>query len=281
MHILVADDDQANRELLTELLHHAGHSVTAVRNGNEVLAAIARGGIEVVLMDEEMPGMNGLDATRAILQGTAAGEKRPIIVGLSGNGTKEDEDRCLAAGMDAFFAKPVRTAELFGVLAVLARREPIAHGAVASPAPDSSTGGLAKLLGRATGGDEKIARSLVKTFLADTPKKLSTLRRAVSRGDAHAIAATAHSLKGSLGLVGAIKAAGTARNLQAMGRLCSLDGAAMELRILEKEFELVKRELRSMQPKPRRKRTTKPTSKPTSKSTSKSLRSKTRPRRKR
>jgi two-component system, sensor histidine kinase and response regulator len=265
MHILIADDDQANRELLTELLHNGGHSVTAVRNGTEALAAVAKGGYEVVLMDEQMPDMNGLEATRAILQRTAAGEKRPIIVGISGNGTKEDEERCLAAGMDAFVAKPVRAAELFSVLAVLARREPIAEALPASSDTDLATGDLAALLRRATGGDEKITRSLVKTFLADAPKKLSILRRAVARGDARTIATTAHQLKGSLGLVGALRAAGTARNLQAMGRLSSLDGAAMEFRILEKEFELLRRELRALHPKAGRKAASKSVTKSASK----------------
>ncbi len=122
MHILVADDDTGSRELLTELLRHGGHSVTAVPDGREALAALAKDTFDIVLMDEEMPVMSGLEAARAISKATAPGQKRPIIVGISGNSTSEDEQRCLAAGMDSFLAKPVRASELFSLLAVLARR---------------------------------------------------------------------------------------------------------------------------------------------------------------
>jgi two-component system, sensor histidine kinase and response regulator len=288
MRILVADDDAGNRELLTELLRHSGHSVTTALDGREVLAAIAKGDFEVILMDEEMPVMNGLETTRAILQGAPPGQKRPIIVGLSGNSTEDDEARCLAAGMDAFFAKPVRASELFSLLAALSRRsQPSASGQADSAAPDSPSENLAESLRRATGDNDKIARSLVKTFLADAPRKMSALRRAISKKDAELLATVAHSLKGSLALVGAQKAAGTARNLQAMGRLGNLNGAAAEFRVLESEFIALRRELLALQPKAKsaKKRTPKTKSKSKSrtksKTRSKSRRSPSRPRRKR
>src|SRR6202034_4297152 len=169
MRILVADDDPTNRELLTELLISGGHSVTTVLDGREVLAAIAKEPFEVVLLDEEMPRMSGLETARAIVAATKQGQRRPIIVGISGNATKEDEARCLEAGMDAFFPKPVRAAELFSVLAVLARRVP-ANSSAAAPEPGELTvESLATNLERATGGNQKIARTLVKTFLEDAP----------------------------------------------------------------------------------------------------------------
>ena len=276
MHILVADDDTGSRELLTELLRHSGHSVTAVLDGREALAAMTKDTFEIVLMDEEMPGMSGIEATRAILERTAPGQKRPIIVGISGNSTPEDEQRCLAAGMDAFFAKPVRAAELFSLLAMLARRsQPTgpekADLAAANPPPDD----LAETLRRATGGNDKIARSLVKTFLADTPKKLSLLRRAIAEKDAGILATVAHSLKGSLALIGAHKAAGTARNLQAMGRLGNLSGAVAEFSVLESEFEDLRRELLALHAEPTSDTKAAPKTKP------KSRRSPASPRRKR
>jgi len=249
MRILVADDDASNRELLRELLHNSGHSVTTVLDGREALAAIAKEQFEVVLMDEEMPRMSGLEAARAIVEASKQGERRPIIVGISGNGTKEDEERCLAAGMDAFFAKPVRAAELFSVLAVLARR------VQATPAPPQSADqeltadNLSAHLDRATGGKKSIARNLMKTFLDDAPKKLAVIRRAVSESDSGALATAAHALKGSLSLIGATTAAGTARNLQAMGRLGALDGAPAELAVLEAEFMELQQQLSALQRK--------------------------------
>jgi CheY-like chemotaxis protein/HPt (histidine-containing phosphotransfer) domain-containing protein len=245
MRILVADDDPTNRELLSELLISGGHSVTTVLDGREVLAAIAKEPFEVVLMDEEMPRMSGLEAARAIVAAAQQGERRPIIVGISGNATKEDEARCLEAGMDAFFPKPVRAAELFSVLAVLARRAPAGPAAAAQPG-ELTLESLAANLDRATGGNHKIARTLVKTFLEDAPKRMTVLRRAVEEKDSDAVAAAAHALKGSLSLIGALKAAGTARNLQAMGRLGTLDGASGELGVLEREFEELQRKLAAL-----------------------------------
>jgi two-component system, sensor histidine kinase and response regulator len=275
MRVLIADDDTGTRELLTDLLRHSGHSVTAVVDGRAALDALAKERFEIVLMDEEMPVMNGLEATRAIVQAAVSGEKRPIIIGISGNNSEEDEQRCLEAGMDAFFSKPIRMADLFSVLAVLARRQASFPETVESAAPALNSEGLATHLDRVTGGNQKIAQSLLKTFLADSPEKLAAIRRAVSQGDAEALGTAAHSLKGALALMGAQKAAGTARNLQAMGRLKSLGGAAAELQVLENEFDELLRELGGMQAK------TKPAPKKPSKSKSKPRRSPARPRSKR
>jgi two-component system sensor histidine kinase/response regulator len=247
MRILVADDDASNRELLTELLRSGGHTVATVLDGQEALAALAREQFEVVLLDEEMPRMSGLETARAIVQSCKPGEKRPILVGISGNSTKEDEARCLEAGMDAFFAKPVRAAELFSILAMLTRRSPATAEPTRSETTDLSVASVVAHLDRITGNNKTIAKSLVKTFLADAPKTLAVIRRAVSESDAGALAAAAHALKGSLSLIGAPKAAGTARNLQAMGRLGSLDGSAAELAVLEDEFRELRRELSALE----------------------------------
>jgi len=251
MRILVADDDASNRELLSELLRNSGHSVASASDGREVLAAVAKTPFDVVLMDEEMPRMSGLDATRAILDAAKPGEKRPIIVGISGNATEEDERQCLAVGMDAFLAKPIRAAELFSILATLARRSaPSAPPArPAAPEEDPSVESLRAHLDRTTGGNAKLTQSLLKTFLEDAPKKLAVIRRAVAESDAGALAASAHAFKGSLSLVGAPKAAGTARNLQAMGRLGNLNSAAPELAVLESEFDQLRDELLALQAK--------------------------------
>ncbi|HXQ25378.1 MAG TPA: response regulator [Candidatus Acidoferrales bacterium] len=244
MRILVTDDEDATRELLTELLQKSGHTVTSVRTGREAVAAVECGEFEVVFMDEEMPGMSGIEATREIHRQQVSGGRRPIIVGLSGNGTEADEKRCLVAGMDAFLAKPVRMGELFSLLAVLARHsQPSAPGEMQLVAQGSFSKNLAASLLRATGGNEKILRSLVKNFLADAPKKLSLLRRAVARQDAEALASIAHALKGSIGLFGAQEAVAAADNLQAMGREGAFDGAAKEFRALEDAFKSLRREL--------------------------------------
>ena len=251
MRILVAEDSADNRDLLTSVLQNRGHSVTGVCNGREALAALEHANFELIFMDEEMPGMGGIEATRAI---RAIGENptsignRPIIVGVSGNNTEADEKRCLDAGMDAFLAKPVGIRDVFRLIDLLARQPqlPVAPQ-TDSPSPDSPFETLAAHLHCATGGDANILRSLVKTFLADAPETLSVLRRAIAQKDAEALAVTAHSFKGSLGIVGAQKAAALAANLQAMGRSGDLAGAAAEFRTLEDEFNSVRGELLTLQ----------------------------------
>lgn len=135
MRILIAEDTVESRELLAELLRNGGHTVTAVCNGREAIAALDKDQFDVVFMDEQMPVKNGLEATRAIRQRHSHG-KRPIIIGMSGNTADSDQRRCLDAGMDAFMPKPIGVAELLGLLAVLSRRS----GSRADSTQDSSSG---------------------------------------------------------------------------------------------------------------------------------------------
>jgi CheY-like chemotaxis protein len=244
MRILVAEDSADNRELLMMLLQSRGHSVTGVSNGREVLAALNSAPFELIFMDEEMPIMNGVEATRAIRERSASLKSSPMIIGVSGNTTEEDEKRCLAAGMDMFLAKPVGMHAVFQLLDFLMHRSTSsAHARTGSEPADSPPDKLAEHLHRTTGGNEKILQSVLQTFLADGPKNLSTLRHAIARKNAEVVGATAHLLKGSLGIVGAKKAAGIAANLQALGRSGDLMPAATEFRALEHEFNRVRQEL--------------------------------------
>lgn len=262
MRILVAEDSLESRELLTDLLRNGGHTVVAVCNGREVIDALEKDRFEVVFMDEQMPMMNGIEATRAIRKKSLSHGKRPIIIGMSGNSAESDERRFLDAGMDAFLPKPVGMSELLGLLAVLARRPPqAAPGRATGSDNGDAPSDLAAHLRRATGGNEKLLRSLVKNFLADAPKKVSTLRSALARKDAQGLASAAHALKGSLGLFGAYRAVAAAQNLQKIGGSGKIDGAEAEFSALEQEFLRLQRELlalpRAPEPKP-----DKPTEKP-------------------
>ena len=113
LRILIADDAELNRDLVVELLSKRGHSAEAVADGRAAVAALDRQTFDVVLMDEEMPRMTGLEATRAIRQREAKSGKHQIIIGLSGHATEEDEIRFREAGMDAVLAKPVHLDKLY------------------------------------------------------------------------------------------------------------------------------------------------------------------------
>lgn len=244
MRILVAEDTTESRELLTELLRNGGHTVVAVSNGREALDALEKDRFEVVFMDEQMPVMNGIEATHAIRKKSLAHGKRPIVIGMSGNTSEADERRCLDAGMDSFLPKPIGMAQLLAMLAALARRPPqTAAGHAAGSEHDSPPHDLAAHLHRATGGDDKLLRSLIRNFLADAPKKIAALRRAVARENAEALASAAHALKGSLGLFGAHKAVAAAVHLQKIGGSGKTAGAEAEFRALEEEFQRLRAQL--------------------------------------
>ena len=207
-------------------------------------------------MDEEMPRMNGLEATRAIRKTEAANGRHVRIIGLTGNASYEDERRCLDAGMDAFISKPVRMEKLYAAVESIgeAARQPIdVQSAQDSSAPAHATRAgtdgetAAAHLHRATGGNEKLQRSLIKTFLQDAPKTILLIQRAIDKKDATKLAASAHALKGSIAIFGAAKAVAITAKLQAMGRSGDLLGADSEFRALESEFARLKPELLAMQ----------------------------------
>jgi len=265
MRILIADDDDATRGLLIELLARRAHSVAGVRDGREALAALDKEPFDIIFLDEEMPGMNGIATARALSQRRSSPGKHPVVIGLSGNSTEADERRCLEAGMDSFLAKPICMEDLYHVVDLFTPWPGSAAPQTTPPAQlREPSRDLAAHLRRATGGDQKLLRSLVETFLADAPKNISTLRRALARKDARALATAAHSLKGSLGIFGADCAAAAARNLQVIGRAGDLEGAAREFRALEDEIEILRRSLLSLEPAvpPRRKASPKRTKRP-------------------
>jgi signal transduction histidine kinase/DNA-binding NarL/FixJ family response regulator len=277
LHILVADDAELNRDLVIELLHKRGHSAEGVADGRAALAALDRGDFDVVLMDEEMPHMTGLEATSAIRQREVSSQKHQIIIGLSGYATEEDEARFRSAGMDACLAKPVHMNKLYEAVesaaAGLQRSAPSTDksASAASGAPQhlpsveaTSAGADSESayahLRRTTGGNEKLIRSLAKTFLADAPKTLAQIRTAVTKKDAANLARAAHLLKGSIAIFGAAKAAAAVRNLETLGRVGNLADATTALLFLESEFALLQQELHTIEspPKPNAKRKSKP-----------------------
>ena len=266
LRVLVTEDTEINRELVLELLKKRGHSVSSAADGLEALAELGRSDFDVVLMDEEMPRVNGLEATRAIRKMESSTGKHVRIIGLTGNATHEDERRCLEAGMDAFIAKPVRMDKLYAAV------ESVDHAAKqigdAQPAREPSASVRATLAGkddesaaahlhRATGGSEKLERSLIKTFLQDAPKTISLIQRAIAKKDARKLASSAHALKGSIAIFGAANAVAIVRNLEAMGRSANLLDADSQFRALESEFARLKPELLAIHPAPKKRPATK------------------------
>ncbi|MDP9484107.1 MAG: response regulator, partial [Chloroflexota bacterium] len=127
--ILVAEDNAVNQKLALRLLERMGYAADVAENGLEAISALERKRYDVVLMDVQMPELDGLEATRRIVSRWAPGE-RPTIVAMTANAMDSDREMCLAAGMDDYLSKPIRTAELAAALgrAVSGRRARVEDG---------------------------------------------------------------------------------------------------------------------------------------------------------
>lgn len=199
--MLVVDDNSVNQRLATLLLERAGYRVDAVGNGAEAVHALRQRRYDAVLMDCEMPVMDGY-AAAAEIRRHEAGRDRVPIVAVSASTTPGDVDRALAAGMDAHVSKPIDRDELIGTLHALLDDTP-------PPSPlDPSA--LAQL--RELDDDGAALRALAELFLTSGPGKVDRLAAAVRAGDLPGVASAAHSLRGSAGTFGAtelVELAGT------------------------------------------------------------------------
>jgi signal transduction histidine kinase/CheY-like chemotaxis protein len=282
LRVLVAEDTDENRELVSELLKKRGHSVVAVSDGRQALEELEKNPYDVVLMDEQMPRMDGLDATRAIRQKEKSTGKHQLVVALTGNVTEQDKEQRVQAGMDGFVPKPFEMHALFDTIEFLAagtqvipaspmpappsaakERPPEQATHAQSPAPMPIEDVGAHLL-RTTGGNEKLAKSLTKSFLADAPKRLAAIRAALAAKNAAKLDTAAHALKGSVAIFGAQSAVTAAKNLEAMGRSRNLSGADAQFRALEAAMQQLQTELIKIAPQSKTKTTTKTKAKPAS-----------------
>jgi len=241
LQILLADDDSAIRELTELLLTRQGHKVVAVDNGKEVLRVLPSRHFDVVLLDDEMPGLGGAETARRVRAGEKSGDKHQFMLSLSGNNTEADRRRLMEAGVDACLSKPFHAEELNQALARFAVR--VAETVRPLPKPAVAGDAEAGML-RRVGGDAQLLQRMIKIFLKDYPKKLALLRKTLARKDAAAFAAVAHALKGSVSIFGAANARQIAEELQDMGRAGQLSGAAERLARLEEEIANLEKKLR-------------------------------------
>ena len=226
--ILLVEDDPAVRELSQILIEREGHKVVAVASGSEALRTLAKQKFDVVFLDEEMPGMSGVEVAAEIRAAEAATGAHQLLFALTGNSAPEDQKRLLASGFDTCFGKPFRAEELreaAGRFRLGSTAESQKH---AKPAP---AGAGDPLLAR-VGGDKKLLQSIVRTFLKDYPEKLRKIRLAISRKNAPSLASAAHALKGAVAIFGPTDALDRARELQDAGRRGDLSSASSTLRKL-------------------------------------------------
>ncbi|MCW5969345.1 MAG: response regulator [Blastocatellales bacterium] len=230
LRVLVAEDNRVNQLVARKMLERFGHTAVIAEDGKAALAALDRERFDVVLMDIEMPEMDGLEATEEIRRRELDGGAHLPVIALTAYARQEDRERCLGAGCDGYLAKPFGAVDLAAALeSVLPAAETAAPETV-KVAPEERFD-CADLLER-TGGDHELVGELIELFLEDYPQHVDALRRAVDAGDANRLTSVAHTLKGSLGSIAAPRASAIAARLERMGR----DGDATQARAAEAEL---------------------------------------------
>ncbi|MBZ5562314.1 MAG: PAS domain S-box protein [Acidobacteriia bacterium] len=237
LHILLAEDNLVNRELAVRLLEKSGHTVVTAGNGEnavELLEDPARQEFDLVLMDVQMPVMDGLQATRMIREKEGASGKHLPIIAMTAHALKGDRERCLEAGMDGYIAKPISRTKLFDAIEALVPSPP--SGRDGQPRPIQSPMVLDKtaLLSRVD-GDTQLLREIVDLFKIECPKIMGEVRSALERRDTKALESAAHALKGSVGNFCANGAVEIARNLESAARAEDLAGAELVFETLVDE----------------------------------------------
>jgi CheY-like chemotaxis protein len=228
--VLVAEDNVVNQQVALGMLERAGHEAVVVENGREALAALERRAFDLVLMDVQMPELDGLEATCAIRERERSTGAHVPIVAVTAHAMKGDAERCMAAGMDAYLVKPLQARELHAVIERLFG-EPAAESPAAAPKARAALDER-RLLER-VGGDRAALRRLARLYLADYPKLLARLRRALAVGDAPGVRAAAHALKGSTSNFAATAAVAAAQRLQQLAEAGTLGEAPEVLADLE------------------------------------------------
>jgi len=222
LNVLLAEDTPANVVIATSFLGKLGHRVKHAANGREALNLLAAERFDLVLMDVEMPGMDGLTATRLLRAGEAGGLNRAVrVLAMTAHVLESFREQCREVGMDGFLAKPVSFGSLRETLAGLDLPPAPADEAVAEQAAGSASGArdslvdLDKALGM-LGGNKDLLATVVRLFLDDLPGKRRALAEALARGDVPALHLAAHSLKGTSGSLGGSAVSRAAQELEAL-----------------------------------------------------------------
>jgi two-component system sensor histidine kinase/response regulator len=247
LHILLAEDNAVNQKLATRLLEKRGHQVALAGNGRQALSALEKTDFDLVLMDVQMPEMDGLEATQLLREREKETGKHQPVVAMTALVMKGDRERCMAAGMDGYLSKPIRPQELDEVLDSYVTRERVdfAEAPEAVAEPQEAAVCATELLERID-GDRVFLSELLALFRDDYPVQIRAAREAVKTGNAEALQRSGHALKGALANLAASASSRLAGQLESMGRAGDTQFAAGKLADMEKELERVIEELESL-----------------------------------
>ncbi len=235
LRILLAEDNAVNRQLVVALLTKRGHTAVCVVNGREAIDAAAGGGFDLILMDVQMPEMDGLQATAAIRRAEEVTGAHVPIVALTAHAMKGDREACLAAGTDEYLSKPVNATELFALIETLTGftngTRPKDVALQPEPAFD-----MASVLSRVE-GDRSLLKELAGMFRTEIPGALAEIRHCIATGNSAGLERSAHAFRGACGNFGAGRVVQAAHVLELMGRRASFEDIEARLVDLVRETD--------------------------------------------
>ena len=245
MRVLMAEDGRVNQMVAIKLLENRGHSVVVANNGREAVELYQCDAYDAILMDVQMPQMDGYEATGAIRDSEKETGSHIPIIAMTANAMKGDREKCLEAGMDDYVAKPVRSSELFSVLESFASAMPTKDPAGPKDTDDSPPKPISKSIEPAFDSkffrrslkDVQLMRQLIEIFPEDSAELLSRAREALDGEDAESLHRAAHGLKGLLGNYAAARAFKLAGNLDSLARKPDLKKARPLLEQCEQEVK--------------------------------------------
>jgi CheY-like chemotaxis protein len=257
LRVLLAEDHLVNQRLMVALLEEQGHQVVVAGNGQQALAALEQQPCDVILMDVQMPVMDGFEATaRLRAQQKQTGRHIPIIA-LTAHAMKGDRERCLAAGMDGYLSKPIRARELFQAIDCLVAPggQAEADRSEGEPGPAADQAQPAEIVFNEAqalvyvGGNARLLAELAVIFLQDSPRQLAEVGEAIARGDASGLQRAAHSIKGCVSNFGAPAAVRAAWKLESLGASGKMTGAEEAHRTLQEAIGQLQAALARLVPK--------------------------------
>ncbi|MFN0021255.1 MAG: ATP-binding protein [Pirellulaceae bacterium] len=249
LEILLAEDNAVNQKVATLLLAKLGHKLTVVEDGQRAVEAARQRRFDVILMDVQMPVMDGLTACAEIRRQEAGTARRTPIIAMTAHAMKGDRQRCLEAGMDGYVSKPIHPQELYDAIDVAWQPEAgaaqldseVASDTVPSEAATLAEGAInwtAAL--RHTSGDVELMQTVIGVFLQDFPRLLAEISQAIAGGDAVRMRRAGHTLKGSCGLFQAESAYQAAAEIEKLGCAEDFAEAASALAALTTQLNLLR-----------------------------------------
>lgn len=231
LRVLLADDSPTNRQLATRLLELRGHSIVTAEDGEQAVEAWQQGTFDVILMDVQMPVMDGLEATEVIRESETDDERIPIVA-LTAFATDSDMDRCLKAGMDSYISKPFRAEQLYASIERFSTDSSVSAGPQVGQEREGEGGGGTvsdpinrELALEIVGGSAELLAEVAAMFLEEYPALMCAIDDAFGADDLDSVMLASHRLKGSLGMLAALPAQSAAEKLEHQAGAGQMDQA--------------------------------------------------------